>query len=203
MSGRSRRRRGLAASIGVVLVAFALGCESPIHVTTDRDPDADFSGLTTYAWISPEPLIPQVAGRTQGPPISPIDDQRIRDAVAAELGSRGWKRLDSADEADLIVSYGLGSQERTEVYEVPDSGIYYHRGYRYGGWYSGSTIRTQQVIEGTLTLEFFDRQSRQAVWVGWASKRLSRSGSADREQTIQTAIEKILADFPALNASGS
>ena len=48
--------------------------------------------------------------------------------------------------------------------------------------------------EGTLVLEFFDRASQQAVWVGWASKRLSPAD--DRAEVLQLAVAKILAPFP-------
>jgi hypothetical protein len=195
---RARRRPGkILAGLLFSAALLSAACESPIRVTTDRDPSADFSAWSSYAWISPEPLIPQVVGRTEGPPISPIDDRRIREAVEAELSSKGWKLAASPEEADLIASYGVASEERTEIYETPNTGVYYGQGYRYGGWYAGSTIRSQQVVEGTLTLQFFDRRSKQAAWVGWASKRLSKSGTPDREATIRTAIGKILKEFPS------
>ena len=53
----------------------------------------------------------------------------------------------------------------------------------------------QQYTEGTLTLEFYDRASEQAVWVGWASKRLSRVD--DSQALISEAVAGILAHFPA------
>lgn len=186
--------RALAAALCIAALA---ACESPIRVTTDRDPVADFSDYETFAWISDEPLISQTVGVTEGPRISPIDDQRIREAVGYELRSRGWKQASSREEADLIVSYGIGAEERTEIYETPVTGGYYYGGYRYGGWYAGSTVRTRQVTEGTLSIEFFDRETKQAVWVGWASKRLSPSGDEDRDRVIGEAIQKIMQDFPS------
>ena len=183
----------------LVLLALSLavlGCETPIRVAIDVDPDADVAAHRTYAWISSEPLIRQVDGVTEGPRISPIDDGRIRRAVDTRLQELGWKRHTEIEEADLIVSYGIGAEERTEIYETPGGGLYRGRhGYAYGGWYGGSMVRTMQYIEGTLTIEFFDRQTKQAVWVGWASKRLSNSD--DRGAVIEEAIGKILQNFPA------
>jgi hypothetical protein len=194
---RHRRARQRACKLVLVCLSLALaGCESPIRVATDFDPEIDFSEFETYAWISAEPLIPQISGVTNRPPISPIDDRRIRAAVATQLGEKGWREIQDPEEADLIVSYGIGAKEHTEVYETPNVGGYYGRGYRYGGWYAGSTVRTKQVTEGTLTLEFFDRRTGQAAWVGWASKRLSGYGQ-DRSKTVDTAIQKILNDFPS------
>ncbi len=191
------RRTALLAVVGFVVIA----CESPIRVSTDTNPAADFSAYASYAWISPEPLIPQVKGVTEGPPLSPIDDSRIRAAVAAELKAKGWRETDDREAADLIVSYGLGTEERTEIIETPNVGFY--GSYRYGGWYGGSSVRSQQITEGTLTLEFFDRRTKQAAWVGWASKRLSRSSSENRNEAISTAIQKILQGFPAVGAATS
>jgi hypothetical protein len=191
-------RIALLASALLASLLPLTACETPIRVSTDMDPGADFSSYQSYAWISADPLIRQVQGVTEGPPISPIDDTRIRAAVATELGAKGWKQVDDPEAADLIVSYGLGAHERTEIYETPAAGGYYgRRGYVYGGWYAGSTVRTEQVTEGTLTLEFFDRRTKQAVWVGWASKRIYGSSKQNRDQTVTTAIQKILASFPA------
>jgi hypothetical protein len=177
-------------------LGFALlACATTIHVLVDVDPDADFASLQSYAWISADPLIPQVNGVTQGgPPISPIDDKRIRTAVDNQLGAKGWQRVVERDEADLVVSYGVGATEKTRVYETP-TGLGGFHGYRHGSWYAGSTLHTRQYTEGTLTVEFFSRRTKQAVWVGWASKRLSRS--EDRQGVIERAVEKILRDFPS------
>ncbi len=186
----------------VPLVLVLVSCESPIHVAVDVDRSANLVAFESYAWISAEPLIRQVDGVTQGPRISPIDDQRIRAAVDGRLAAKGWKRLESPDEADLVVSYGLGAQEKTDVYATPTSGLYYghygygRHGYGYGGGYGGSIVRTKQYTEGTLTVEFFDRRTKQAAWVGWASKRLSKS-RANRQEVIDKAVAKILTDFPS------
>jgi len=188
----------LVAVLAGLLAAIA--CESPIHVAVDVDPDADLSAFETYAWVSPEPLIAQVSGVTQGPPISPIDDKRIRKAVGTQLAAKGWKEAEAVEQADLVVSYGIGREHKTEIYESPGAGAigygrYSRYGYGYGGWYTGSTVYTKQYTEGTLTLEFFDRRTRQAAWVGWASKRLS--GSEARQEVIEAAVQKILQDFPS------
>jgi hypothetical protein len=192
-----RPRIALYLALAALLLGFATACETPIQVEIDVDPDANIANFQSYAWISAEPLIAQVNGVTQGPPISPIDDQRIRAAVDAQLETKRWKRVAEPAEADLVVSYGIGRAERTELYETPSSvGSYGRYGYRYGGWWGGSTVRSRQYTEGTLTIEFFDRRTKQAAWVGWASKRLS-SSTGDRESVIERAVEKILRDFPS------
>lgn len=191
------RHPGLAPgrSLAVAALWLALGaCATPISVVTDVDPEADFSRFESYAWISPKPLIPQVDGVRTGPLVSPIDDKRVRNAVDARLRALGWKQVDDVEQADLVVSYGIGAEEKTEVYETPPS-FGYGYGYRYGGWYAGSTLHSTPYTEGTLSLEFFDRRSKQAVWVGWASRRITASD--ERQTVIEQAVEKILLDFPS------
>ena len=205
----SRRRRSHGRADRLLAIPFALGlallaCETPIQVDVDVDPDVHMNAFQSYAWISKEPLIPQVKGVTTRPPISPIDDKRIRTAVDAQLAAKGWKEVGDPDQADLVVSYGIGAESKTEVVETPNASIGYGRvwghpyGYGYGNWYAGSTVRTKQYTQGSLTLEFFDRQKKQAVWVGWASTRLaSRNLSSEaRSALIQRAITKILGSFP-------
>jgi hypothetical protein len=157
----------------------------------DFDPDADFSSYRTWAWISEENLIQPRAGAAPVNYVSPIDEQRIRRAVERELAAKAYPKVDVA-EADLIVSFSIGTEEKTQIYSSPSSGYY---DYGYGGWYGGSTVRSYQYTEGTLALEFFDRSTRRAAWVGWGSKRLS--SREDSEKVIDEAVKKILEPFPA------
>lgn len=186
---------GSGRALAAVALSLALGaCASPIFVATDVDPEADFSLFGTYAWLRPDPLIPQVDGVRSGPLVSPIDDKRVRQAVDAELAARQWTKVDDVEQADLVVSYGIGAEEKTELYET-GAGARFGRGYRYGGWYAGSTVSSRQYTEGTLALEFFDRRTKQAVWVGWASQRITTSD--ERQTVIEQAVEKILLEFPS------
>lgn len=184
----------LAPALIVFLAIAGAACQTPISVVVDFDPEADFDGFRSYAWISDDTLLPQVDGVQQGQPISPIDDKRIRRATDAGLAAKGWKQV-GREEADLIVSYGVGAAEKTEIYQTPYTFDHYRHGYGYGSWYSRSAIHSRDYTEGTLTLEFFDRRTKQAAWVGWASQRLRDSD--ERAEVIDRAVEKILLDFPS------
>ena len=107
--------------------------------------------------------------------------------------NQGYVAADISN-ADLIVTYGVGSEEKVRVTETPGRSSYYRGGYRYGTWYGSSTVNVQQYTEGTLTVEFFDRRTKHAVWVGWGSKRLSKSD--ERDEVIREAVQKILAPLP-------
>lgn len=199
------RRPGLAmlrhlSAPALLAAAVTLGCASPIKTDFDLDPSINIPALATYAWISEKPLIDVQPGAVEGGVsyVSPIDDKRIRQAVNAELQGKGYK-LVPLDQAGLVVSFSVGREEKTKVYETPGRSTMIYPGaygsYRYGGWYSGSSVEVRQYEEGTLTIQFFDRETQHAVWVGWASKRLSKSD--DRQEVVNKAVYEILKEFPA------
>jgi len=182
----------------LVLGGFALvSCASPIRTHFDRDASADFSAYRTFAWIGPAPLARAKQGSGAASFVSAIDDQRIRRAVEKDLRARGYRLVDSAEQADLVVAYSVGSEEKVRVHESPMRATLnpYPTRYRYGPWLTDSSVIVQQYTEGTLTLEFYDRASEQAVWVGWASRRLSRVD--DSQALISEAVAGILVNFPA------
>ena len=89
----------------------------------------------------------------------------------------------------------FAAEEKLKVTETAGRSRYYRGGYRYGTWYAGSSVNVQQYTEGTMTIEFFDRKTKDALWVGWGSKRLSKKN--DREEAVKEAVQKILEPLPA------
>ena len=179
----------------LVCALVLTACASPIRTQHDSDPEADFAKYRSFAWISEDPVMWPRPGVVNSKYISPIDEQRIRRAVDADLLAKGYRRAESLDIADLVVSFTIGSQQKLKTNSTAGRSSTY--GGR-GGWYGGSSVRVSTYTEGTLALEFYDRETRHAVWVGWASKRLSKSD--DSEKIIGKAVAAILEEFPA--ASG-
>ena len=188
-------------SLRMPLCAFAclafLACASPMRVQVDRDSSANFAAYRTFAWIGPAPLTRAEQGSGKKSFVSAIDDQRIRKAVDSALEARGYRPVAKRADADLVVAYSVGSQEKVRVYNSPVAPPInpYPTSYRYGNWYGGSSVSVHRYNEGTLTLEFFDRKTQEAVWVGWVSKRFTRND--DTQALVSEAVSKILAQFPA------
>lgn len=187
------RFRRFVLRLGLVGLLTAASCAMPIRTEHDSAPGVDFSRFESYAWISANPLIPAQVGVLEARYVSPIDEQRIRAAVDSELAARGYHSVEQT-QADLVVSFAIGREEKLSVDEVGGRDRVYYHGYGYGDWYRGSAVQVRTYTEGTLVLEVFDRKSQQAVWVGWASKRLSPAD--ERTEVIQRAIAKILVPFP-------
>jgi hypothetical protein len=187
-----RRRRTFARAAGVACLALA--CASPIRTEHDASPSADFSRYATYAWIGESPLAPAAAeSGSQGEPRR-VDEGMIRSAVEAELAARGYRPAPS-DAADLLVAFEVGSEKKVVEEPVAGRATVYTAGYSYGTWYRSAAVRTRTYTKGTLSLDFFDRSSHEAVWVGWASKRIT--GADEPGPLIREAVRRILLDFPA------
>ena len=190
------KRYGALTHLCLALIAasLTLACTSPIKTAFDTDPSADMSAYKTYAWIDVD-AGPPTAGAQQGPYVNALDDKRIRRAVDSQLQAKGYVASDMS-RADLIVHYSVRAEEKLRVTPTAGRSATYHGGgYRYGTWYAGSSVNVQQYTEGTMTIEFFDRRTKDALWVGWGSKRMSKSN--DRDEVIKLAVEKILEPLPA------
>ena len=173
-----------------------VSCATPIKTHFDRDTAADFSQYRTFAWVGPEPLARAKQGSTSPGFISALDDQSLRRAVDRTLTSKGYTRVPEADQADLAIAYSVGSEDKVRVQQsLGVAAVHsYPSRYRYGSWYTGSTVNVQQYTEGTLSIEAYDQKTEQPVWVGWASKRLSRND--DSQKLINEAVSRILTPFP-------
>ncbi len=186
-----RTRRILTA----LLALGAVACASPIKTTHDADPSADFSAYTSYAWLHQVPDQPG-SWKGGGLYISPLDDRRIRAAVDDGLRQKGYVRASDPEAADMVVAYAVGAEERLQVRQTAGRDrVYTSRYGGYGTWYENSPASVSTYTEGTLALEFFDRKKQQAVWVGYAQKRLSRNN--DSEAVIKRVVAAVLEDFPA------
>lgn len=171
---------GRFAGLAVAVVAAAC---SGISTSADWDQAYDFSSLSSYAWLE-QPLEPGV---------SEIMLRRMYVAVDEALSARGFTKAD-ADQADFIMAYHAGTQDRQQ---------YDTYGYGAGGWWGGywgggmttTTVRTYS--EGTLILDVIDRERNELVWRGSASKTIDEMDSPEqRVKTVQEAVAKMLKDFP-------
>ena len=183
----------------VLGIALLLACASPIHTRFDVAPDADFARYHSYAWVHQDPSALSSRSSASGSGyVSPLDDRRLREAVDAELAQKGYRKVGDPGRADLIVRYHVGREEKVRVQQDPAGGTVYRphgsAGYGYGAWYGQSAMRVTTYTEGTLSIEFYDRDSREAVWVGWAQKRLSKSD--DSPSLIKRAVDALLAPLP-------
>lgn len=185
--------------LGLWVIGFGLcACQGPISADYTYDREARFSEYTSYAWITLEPSLEMPSrDAVADPRFNPIVDAAIRRSIDRVLASRGYTKTKEMGSADLVLAFSLGSRERVHVDSYPASMGY---GHARGAWYS--TVDVEVYTEGILAIDFFDRETRRAVWHGWGSKRLPYRPNPDKlQENVDEAVDVILLEFPFRNTA--
>jgi hypothetical protein len=175
--------------LATALICIFSGCET-VSVTTDYDHAANFAKYKTYA------LTPPSSGRT----MSPTSEAALRDALRAELASRGLTEA-PGKRADLDIVRHVFVQEKISVQQWTDWGYGYHGGWPYGfgsyGMWVGAPMTytdVNQYKEGTLILDFVDARTKKLVFRGVGSAVVG--GPESNAAKIREAVSKIVAGYP-------
>jgi hypothetical protein len=174
----------------IAAVLLLAGCASQMRVRTDFDPKADFSNYRTFAWMSDDPLI---GADDESKSVSPLNRQRIVNAIEAQLIAKGFQKAADRNSADFVLSYTVGARDRIDLdsYPVP------YRGPWTWGWPPyARDVDVTTYREGTLAIDIFDGRTRQPVWHGAATKRITEQDVARAAEQIPPAVRDILANFP-------
>lgn len=181
----------------MLLVALLAGCASTPRVSSDMDPQADFSRYRTFAFYSPL----AVESKGYATPASGI----MRAAARREMESRGYVYDERAP--DLLVNINAFLSERQDVYSVPEMqyGMYYsYRANAYFAvpyWTERASVR--RYTEGTLNIDLVDAAGKRLVWEGVAVGRMARLQPAERAERIHQTIAEIFARYPHRAGGGS
>lgn len=181
-----------------LLAACASGPPKP---TVDFKPDYDFMSVKKIAFY-------RNSGQVSGDnplQLSDIQRGRIDEALGYALTNRGMVIVDDTSQADLLLSWHLATQHKTDVrtYETPTYGAYgyYGRYNRYSGYncWSCSPTRTevyvQDYTQGTFIVDMIDPQLKKSVWRGVTQSRL-KNEPAKEQGVYNEAATAIFASFP-------
>ena len=185
-----------------MLAALATACASgPPKPTVDYKPDYNFDQVVTIAFYHDSG---QVIGDNPLQ-MSDIQRERINTALIYALEADGHRFVDDASQADLLLSWHLVTQEKTDIrtYETPALGYagYYGRYNRYSAyrcWNCSPTnteVSVRNYTQGTFIVDMIDPQLKQSVWRGVTQSRLQ--GTPSREQAdYNAAAQVIFESFP-------
>ena len=175
----------------IIISAFVLvftGCSS-VDVTTDHDPEIDFSKYKTYLWYAGEmPEDDKLSANT-------LVKKRVASAVEKDLESKGFTK-GSDGIADLVVIIQAGSQDKMQVTNYGYGGYGYGRyGRGWGGGYGGTDVYYYE--ETTLLIDLIDLELKELVWRGSGTVTVKDySDKQEMQEAIDAVVAKIMNDFP-------
>lgn len=191
--GASRDPRGRVSGLAGLAIAFVIlfglsACET-LRVGSDYDRGTDFAGYHSFTWLPREDYGVR----------NPLVIERARDAIQKRLEEKGYTHATDPESADFAVDFTIGARERTDIrtYPAPYRGPWGWYGpgwWGYPYWSTGVDVR--QYREGVLAIDVFDGRTHRPVWHGWARKPLTRKDMEESGQSIQQAVDAVLARFP-------
>lgn len=163
------------------VAALLLTACATVDVQTDHDRSVDFSRYSTYAWKQPP--------RTG----NPLMDSRIVAAVDGQLFNRGWRKI-PAERAQTALAADVTTRESQRVDTFHNN---WGPGWHGWGW-GGPVMTTARVVTyhiGTLVLDLYDVNTRNAIWRGTASDVLSRNPEK-LQRSLDQGLIQMFANFP-------
>ena len=163
---------------------FLLSCAGvgpSVSVKTDYNHHVSFASYHTYALDLGE------SG------MRPTGNAALADALKTNLASRGITEAARGKADLLIVPVGF-TQEKLHTMPTGNSTyvIDHGGGYRTGDWMINNDVT--QYTEGTLVIDFLDRQKHMIVFRGIGQGAMS---TAERNAIgIRDAVQKIVAELP-------
>lgn len=161
-----------------VLLLSMIACTG-IRVTTDFDKKINFSNYKTYNFSKEVDKIS----------LNDLNRRRLKDAIARELETKGYKLADSPDL--LVSTFIKGKTKYTAIANNMSMGYMYMR-----PWGSSSTyIDVNKSIEGTLFIDLIDVNEKKLVWEGVA-EGLMNPRTDTREEKINSVVQLIFKNYP-------
>ena len=154
------------------------------------DKNADFAKFKTYKWV---PI-------KDADKVSDLVDKQIKDAVDAELATKGLTKVEG-DDANLYIGYqpAVGQEKQFTSYST---GYGYGPGWG-GGWYGGgmgtttTSGSTSTIYKGQLDLDMYDSAGHAIVWRGVVSKTIDPKAKPEKQQkNLAKAVKKLLKNYP-------
>ena len=182
----------------VIMVTTLGGC---VHVTSDWDPKADFTSLTTYAFTSPpkeSPLMNAVYN-------DQLFRDRVRTAINQDLQGKGFTPASDGEAPTFRVAFFRVVDKKLSYSSVNTfmgySGSTWYGGANYGADLGGDPVfgTNTMVSQYTESMLFIDvlNSDGSLIWRGTGASRLSDPKRPDEaQQAVSKEITQILEKFP-------
>ncbi|MBN7796651.1 DUF4136 domain-containing protein [Parahaliea mediterranea] len=192
---RQRGRALIALAAGLLLTACASGPPKP---DVDYKQGYNFGGVKKIAFYSG---LGKVSG--DNPMVlSDFQKDRVNDALSYALKAKGFEFVDDASEADMLLSWHLVTQFKTDVRTYNDPGMYgpyfgYNRYAMYSCWSCGGTeVVTRNYTDGYFIVDMIDPELRKSMWRGTIQSRIKDKDQLKNQEVVNAAAVRIFEAFP-------
>ena len=174
----------------ILTAVLVLNACAGIPVSTDYDPSWQLPSPAAYAWL-PHPMNK----------VDPMVDNdlvmgRIHRAVDDQLAAKGLNIAKSEAEANLLVTYHIGEEDKLDINSFHSNFGYYPCWHCWSPGFDND-IWVTQYTQGKLIVDLIDAKSKQLVWRGIASRRVpSFDSPQQRDQYIRETVAAIFKKFP-------
>jgi hypothetical protein len=170
-------------------------------------PDIDFSESYDFSTVHKVAFF-EGSGDVSGDnplQLSDFQVERINKALGDAVASRGVEVVTDVNDADLLLSWHLATQYKTDVrtYETPAVGYGYGRGYggynrysMYSCWSCSNTeVSVSNYTEGTFIIDMIDPGLKKSVWRSVTQSKLKGDHEYD-EGKYNEAAARLIGSFP-------
>ncbi|ARV07629.1 hypothetical protein BTO04_13425 [Polaribacter sp. SA4-10] len=165
---------------GMILITSC----SAIKVATDYDSKADFNKYKTFAFYK--------TGIDKAE-ISDLDKKRVLRAIESELVAKGFTKSDTPD---MLVSIFTKSREKVNINQNRNFGYSFGFGWNPFMYGNMNTVNVSQYTEGTLFIDFIDKEKKELVWQGIGTGALKIQNREKKEARIKEFVKEIISRFP-------
>ncbi len=185
------------AFVGAGALVLLAGCATHWDVDSFEAPDGNVSARHTYFWQGGEFGTPG----TLDPAMVAAASTQLRGTVTAELDRKGFKEVDTAAAADMVVSFQVAGTQRF----VPSDE-------RRIGAPSATTVlspgaiqpppastvpRERRVREGSVLVFIEDRASGRLIWRGMVTAETRSSSTEQGVHVLTQMAREIAKEIPA------
>ena len=149
------------------------------QVKTDYDRNANFGQYKTFSWEQ---------AKTQ----DPLNAERIKNAVNADLTAKGWTLVGSGSDVSIVAMEMTHDQQTLNTFYDGFGGGWRWRGF---GGLGEATTTTETYEVGTLVVDLFDAKTKQLIWRGNSTDTLSNNSNKNI-QNLDKDVEKMFKNFP-------
>jgi hypothetical protein len=177
-------KKALYSSAAILCSLVLLtSCGPTLTVTNDYDHTANFSQYHTFKIVKLE---------QQYQALSQLNQNRIINAVQAQMIAKGFTQADNADLLVNITSI-LKNQKELVANSYGYGGGY--RPYAWGGGNMSTTVNVQNYTAGSLIIEVATSATNKLLWEGIGNQDID-APSSNPDKTVPAIVQKIMASFP-------